>query len=64
MQITTILLIVGSLLTLAGCGSGTEDCRKDYPSGSAAYQACWSAVIQRQNEQLNQTEALEYRARD
>jgi hypothetical protein len=59
-----MLLTLGSLLTLAGCGSGPEECRKAYPSGSAAYESCRRAVLQRENAQLNRMEGLEFRARD
>lgn len=59
-----MLLLVGSFLALAGCTSELDECRRAYPEGSAAYNACWRTVLQRQNEELNRIHALEFRARD
>ena len=64
MQGIAVLLTLGSFLALAACTSELEECRRAYPEGSAAYNACWRAVLQRQNEELDRIHALELRARD
>ena len=49
-----MLAALGLLATLCGCTSGIEACRKAYPPGSAAYEACFQAELQRENQRLNQ----------
>ena len=56
--------MVGLLLTLGGCESPRSECRKTYVRGSAAFNACAQAVLQRQNALLNQRAREEFRARD
>jgi hypothetical protein len=51
MRRVALLLTVASLTALAGCESPQEQCRKEYPASAAAYQNCWRAVLQCENEQ-------------
>jgi hypothetical protein len=58
MQGVAILLAIGSLLVIAGCTPELDECRRAYPEGSAAYNACWRAALQHQNEELNRQQRL------
>jgi hypothetical protein len=58
-----MLVAVGALSALAGCTTALDECRKLYPAGSAAYQACFNAELARENRRLNQLHASEYRGR-
>lgn len=64
MQGIALLLTLGSLLALAGCTPELDECRRAYPEGSAAYNACWRAVLQRQNEELDRQLILDRRGRE
>jgi len=59
-----LLLSAGSLLTLAGCQSPLESCQKEHPGDPTAAQACFQAVLQQQNLQLDRLRAMEFRGRD
>ena len=58
-----MLLAAGWLSALAGCTTALDECRKQYPAGSAPYQACFDAELARENQRLNQLHASEYRGR-
>jgi hypothetical protein len=58
-----MLLAAGALLAPAGCTTALDECRRQYPTGSAAYQACFEAELARENQRLNQLHASEYRGR-
>jgi hypothetical protein len=49
-----LLAMVGLLLILAGCTSGMGTCRDQYPAGSIGLEACYNAVLARENARLNQ----------
>jgi hypothetical protein len=58
-----MLLAVSALSALGGCTTALDECRRQYPAGSAAYQACFNAELARENQRLNQLHASEYRGR-
>jgi hypothetical protein len=47
------MLTVAALLALAGCQSPREACQKAHPTDPSAANACFQAVLQRQNQQEN-----------
>jgi hypothetical protein len=59
-----MLLTVTSLLALAACESAQERCRKAHPGDLAASEACFRAVLQQENQELNRLHAEELRGRD
>jgi uncharacterized lipoprotein YajG len=58
------LMTIAAFLALAGCQSPREACQKAHPTDPAAADACFQAVLQQQNEQLDRLHASEYRGRD
>jgi uncharacterized protein YecT (DUF1311 family) len=52
------------LLALSACESAFDDCQKAHPADQAAAAACFQAVLQRQNAQLNRYHAEEFRGRN
>ena len=52
MQGAAILSALGLFLTLAGCSLSSQ-CRSAGPQGSAAFQACVSAILQQQSQLQN-----------
>lgn len=58
-----VLAAAGLLAALAGCQSPQQACRQAHPGDSAAYERCWQAALQQQNQELNRQDIREFRAR-
>lgn len=61
MHAAALMVMVGSLLALAGCAA-IDECRA-YPTGSIAYKACRNAVLQRQSAQQDRQLRLDFRGK-
>jgi hypothetical protein len=57
------ILAMCLLVSLAGCSLSSE-CRKAGLPDSAAYRACISSILQRQNQLQNQRDQEDWRGRD
>jgi hypothetical protein len=56
-------LALAALLVLNACASPRQACRKENPGDPAGFESCWQAVLQRQNQRMNQEDIREFRAR-
>ena len=61
----SLWMTLGACLALAGCASPQlPACQGAYPSGSAGYQNCWGAELQRQDAEANRQLLLNRRGKD
>lgn len=56
--------VLPAVLALAGCETPQEQCRQQNPASEAAYERCWDALLQRQNEMLDRLREEESRVND
>ena len=65
MRRITMLLTLGACAAITGCDvPGLAACRQANPPGTPAYQDCWRAELQRQDEDANRQRFLNFRGKD